>query len=249
MWRPVIPNMEVREADETDADAIRTIARSSMESSYSLSPETIRGAVKGWYSHDRITEKLADDEVLLLVGETDEGIVGFSESALVGTEGDVLWLHTDPMFRGEGLGDDLFAETQTALEARGAETIRGMVLDDNREGNYFYEAKGFHHIGDRRVEIDGTEYTENIYGQREPSGLATVEGVDGRPLYVDRSDPSRGSKDSFYTVYSDEKREDAYGFICGNCETLVVAMDSMGKMECEDCGNVRKPTRWDATYM
>jgi ribosomal protein S18 acetylase RimI-like enzyme len=241
--------MNVREADETDADAIRAIARSSMESSYSLSPETIRGAVKGWYSDERIAEKIANDEVLLLVGETDEGIVGFSESALVDSEGDVHWLHTDPMFRGEGLGDDLFAETQAALEARGAETVRGMVLDDNREGNYFYEAKGFNHVGDRRVEIDGTEYTENIYVQQEPRGLATVRGRDGRALYADRSNPSRGSKDSFYTVYSDEGREDAYGFMCGNCETLVVAMDSMGKMECEDCGNVRKPTRWDATYM
>ncbi|MFB6119045.1 GNAT family N-acetyltransferase [Halosegnis sp.] len=241
--------MNVREADESDADAIRTIARSSMEASYSLSPETIRGAVKSWYDDKGVVAKLADDDVLLLVGETDEGIVGFSESTLVDARGDILWLHTDPMFRGEGLGEELFSATKQALEERGADTIRGLVLDDNREGNDFYDSKGFHRVGDRRVEIDGTDYTENIYAEKRPPGLATVQGTDGRQLYVDRSDSDRGSKGPFRVVYSDEDREDAYGYLCDNCQSLVVAMDSMGKMECESCGNVRKPTRWDATYM
>ncbi len=241
--------MNVREAADPDANAIRTIARSSMEASYSLSPETIRSAVKDWYDDDRIAERLADDDVLLLVGETEEGIVGFSESALVDDEGDILWLHTDPMFRGEGLGDELFEQTRSALQARGAESVRGMVLDDNREGNDFYEAKGFYHVGDRHVEIDGTDYIENIYAEQRPPELDTVKGSEDQRLYVDRGDADRGSKGAFRVVYSDEARENAYGFLCDNCQSLVVAMDSMGKMECDTCGNVRKPTRWDATYM
>ncbi|MFC7177250.1 DUF5816 domain-containing protein [Halosegnis marinus] len=66
---------------------------------------------------------------------------------------------------------------------------------------------------------------------------------------MDRDDSDRGSKGPLYVVYSDERREDRYGFSCGNCGALVVSMDSMGRMECEECGNVRKATRWDATYM
>lgn len=241
--------MDVREATMKDANAIRTIARSSMEASYSLSPETIRSAVKNWYEDGSLEEKFEDPDLLLLVAETDEGLVAFSESAAVDEKGDVLWLHVDPMFRGEGLGEAMFHETRDALTARGAETIRGLVLEDNREGNDFYEQLGFYHVGDRHVEIDGTEYLENIYAEDEPAELAKMTGPEGDRLYVDRNDSDRGSKGSFYVVYSDEEQERHYGYACGNCDTLVVAMDSMGKMECDKCGNVRKPTRWDATYM
>lgn len=241
--------MNVRQATMEDANAIRAIARSSMEASYSLSPETIRGAVKSWYEDESLEETLDDPDLLLLVAETDEGIVGFSESAVVDGEGDVLWLHVDPMFRGEGLGETLFAKTHDALEARDVETVRGLVLEDNREGNDFYEQLGFYHVGDRQVEIDGTDFHENIYAEEEPVEVATTTGPDGEPMYVDRNDSDRGSKAPFYVVYRDESRETRYGYACGGCDTLVVSMDSMGKMECEACGNVRKPTRWDATYM
>jgi ribosomal protein S18 acetylase RimI-like enzyme len=241
--------MNVREATAEDANAIRTIARSSMEASYSLSPETIRGAVKSWYDDAAIEEKLADPDLVMLVAETDEGIIAFSESALVDQQGDILWLHVDPMFRGEGLGEELFRATHDTLDGRGATDIRGLVLEDNREGNDFYEQLGFHHVGDRRVDIDGTDFLENVYAERAPEELATVEGPQGRALYVDRNDSDRGSKGAFFTVYTGETGENKYGFFCGNCSTLVTSMDAMGKMECGECSNVRKPTRWDATYM
>jgi ribosomal protein S18 acetylase RimI-like enzyme len=241
--------MDVREATMKDANAVRTIARSSMEASYSLSPETIRSAVKNWYDDEGLEAKLDDPDLLLLVGETDEGIVAFSESAVLDGKGDVLWLHVDPMFRGEGLGEAMFEATREAMTARDVNTVRGLVLEDNREGNDFYEQLGFYHVGDRHVEIDGTEYLENIYAEEEPAEVVTTTNQEGDRLYVDRNDSDRGSKGPFYVVYSDEEQERLYGYSCGNCDTLVVSMDSMGKMECDACGNVRKPTRWDATYM
>ncbi|WP_268105905.1 DUF5816 domain-containing protein, partial [Natronomonas gomsonensis] len=36
---------------------------------------------------------------------------------------------------------------------------------------------------------------------------------------------------------------------CGNCDTLITSMDTMGRLSCEECGNQLKPTRWDAAYM
>jgi rRNA maturation endonuclease Nob1 len=62
-------------------------------------------------------------------------------------------------------------------------------------------------------------------------------------------DSSRGSQAPFFTVYEDHERTDKYGYYCGNCETLVTSMDSMGRMECTACGNQRKPTRWDSAYL
>jgi ribosomal protein S18 acetylase RimI-like enzyme len=220
-----------------------------MEASYSLSPTAIDTAVRNWYSDEELAEELDDEELFVLVVDSEDGVLAFSESTVLGDRGDILWLHVDPMFRGEGLGEAMFAETREALAARDAQTIRGLVLEDNREGNDFYEELGFYHVGDRHVEIDGTDYLENIYAEDEPAELAKMTGPEGDRLYVDRNDSDRGSKGPFYVVYSDEKQETLYGYSCGNCATLVLALDSMGKMECVECGNLRKPTRWDATYM
>ncbi|WP_255150462.1 GNAT family N-acetyltransferase [Halorarius halobius] len=241
--------MEVREATSDDADAIRSVARSSMQASYSLSPQAIRGAVKSWYGDEALAEKLDDDDLVVRVADIEnEGIVAFSESALLDDSGDILWLHVDPMFRGEGLGADLFQATREALAEKGVEELRGRVLADNAEGNEFYEHYGLHKVSEDTVEIDGEEYVENIYSERDPEEPRTLTH-EGEELYVSTTDSDRGSKGPFYTVYTDADGENKYGFFCGNCESLVTSMDSMGRMECESCGNVRKPTRWDAAHM
>jgi len=101
--------MNVREATPDDGDAIRSIARRSLEASYSLSPNTIEGAIEEWYDDDRLNEKFADDERLFLVAE-EESTVGFAE-VLVSPrddEADLLWLHVVPEHRGQGAGEALF---------------------------------------------------------------------------------------------------------------------------------------------
>ena len=240
--------MEVREATADDGPTVRSIALRSMEASYSLSPSTIEGAIRQWYGVDRFAEKLDDDEVLLLIAEEDGEPVAFSESALVDHRGDIHWLHVAAMYRGQGIGHALYEETRKRLEDAGAETIRGLVLADNTEGNRFWEKRGLTKVGEGSVEIDGTAFVENIYVDHEGSEIQPIV-VEDRELYVDRSDSDRGSKAAFYTVYSDENRENKYGYYCGSCESLVTSMDSMGRLECDSCGNQLKPTRWDAAYM
>ena len=67
-------------------------------------------------------------------------------------------------------------------------------------------------------------------------------------LYVDRANPERGAQGSFYPVYRTESRERRWGYYCDNCESLDVAVDTMGRVECNDCGNIRKPDEWDAAH-
>jgi hypothetical protein len=71
---------------------------------------------------------------------------------------------------------------------------------------------------------------------------------DGRTVYVSHEEGDRGSKGPFFVVYSDEDRETRYGYLCGSCERIDNAMDAMGRIECNVCGNVRKPTEWDAAH-
>lgn len=65
-------------------------------------------------------------------------------------------------------------------------------------------------------------------------------------LSLDRTDRKTGREAPFYATYRDDRR---YGWLCGNCRTLDVAMDTMGRIECNDCGNTHSPSEWDAAYI
>ena len=71
---------------------------------------------------------------------------------------------------------------------------------------------------------------------------------DGDPLHVAHDEAERGAKGQFFPVYRDPGRERRYGYVCGNCESLDNAMDAMGRVECNACGNLRKPDEWDAAH-
>ncbi|WP_101294855.1 DUF5816 domain-containing protein [Halegenticoccus soli] len=72
--------------------------------------------------------------------------------------------------------------------------------------------------------------------------------ADGASVYVDRTAGERGSKGPFFVVYAGEDGDRRYGYFCGNCETFDNAMDTMGRIECNECGNIRKPEEWDAAH-
>ena len=75
-----------------------------------------------------------------------------------------------------------------------------------------------------------------------------VTGPDDRTLYVDESNAERGTKGSFFRVFTDRSGETRWGFWGGNCETLDTAVDSMGRIECNVCRNLHKAEEWDAAH-
>jgi len=64
---------------------------------------------------------------------------------------------------------------------------------------------------------------------------------------VSYGEAARGTRAPFYTTYKSEDRHDRYAWFCGNCDSIDNAMDAMGRIECNNCGNRRKATRWDAS--
>ena len=220
-----------------------------MQASYSLDPKTIVGAIEEWYDESRLMDIFEDDGKLLLVAEHRDQVVGFADSVVTG-EGtaELLWLHVAPDYGSEDYGQQLFEATRDRLAERGAATLRGRVLADNADGNAFYERQGFVKVGETEMEIDGTPHVENVYAEDEAVRLEPVED-DGRTVYVDHEDQERGSVAPFDVVYTSEDGEDLYGYWCSNCGRLSNAMDPMGRIQCDSCGNARKPTRWDSAYM
>lgn len=68
----------------------------------------------------------------------------------------------------------------------------------------------------------------------------------GLTVYVAEDEQEIGTKGPFYVVYKAEDREERFGYLCSNCDTLNNAMDPMGRLVCNDCGNTKRPEDWDA---
>lgn len=249
--------MEFREATPADVDRIRDIARASLEASYTpaLDPDRIEDALTQWYAEARVDARIEDPDVLYYVLEDGDTIVGFSECEH-GADDEVAelhWLHIDPANRDHGYGKRLLDETERALFERGATRIEGYVLAVNEAGNEFYQAHGFHRTGERTVDMGDDTVTEITYlklpDDRGPMALTEPRELpDGTTVFVAFDERERGSDGPFYVAYSDEERRTRYGYYCANCHAVDVSMDTMERITCNQCGNTRKATVWDATY-
>jgi DNA-directed RNA polymerase subunit RPC12/RpoP len=78
--------------------------------------------------------------------------------------------------------------------------------------------------------------------------LRTREGPDGEPLYVAEDDAEKGSKAPFFAAFRDAARERRWGYVCGHCGSFSNAMDAMGRVQCNDCENFKRPDEWDAAH-
>lgn len=78
--------------------------------------------------------------------------------------------------------------------------------------------------------------------------MDTTVTPDGQTVYIDETAGERGSKAPFFTVYRDEREQRRYGYVCGHCDSLETAMDTMGRIVCTACGNQCKPDQWDAAH-
>ncbi|MFB6266268.1 MAG: DUF5816 domain-containing protein [Halodesulfurarchaeum sp.] len=58
-----------------------------------------------------------------------------------------------------------------------------------------------------------------------------------------------GSKGPFHPAYRSSERERRYGWFCSNCGTFDCVMDTAGRIECTECGNLHTAENWDAGYL
>jgi len=251
--------MDIRNATTDDVDAIRRVAAESMAASYghAIDEAAITAAVDEWYSTDRLSDTLDDDTAVFVVAVDSGSVVGFAQSEIsTGREtvGYLDWLHVVPEHRGGGIGSQLLRRLRQQLVDAGADRLEGRVLVENQAGVSFYAEQGFSEVGTRAVDIHGETFEERVYTtfleetDADPSGLVERE-IDGRTVYVAYDESARGSDAPFFAVYLDEERADPYGWMCGGDEGFDVAMDTMERLECNECGNRRKAARWDAAYL
>lgn len=250
--------MEIIEATSEDADAIRGVAQRSMEASYALSPDTLEAILDEEFAPDRLEELVEREESVLLVAREAGEVAGFVEAEISGDEGTLTWLHVATEFRGMGAGTGLFEAARDRLHEEGVSSVRARELADNAEGQGFFEYFGFEKAEQDRIEIAGEDLVVEIFAESEAETEGedetesdpreTVETDDGT-VYIDRGEELAGESGPFFVAYADEEFEQQYGFYCGNCESMVEAVDSMDRIECGTCGNLNKPDEWDGGYL
>lgn len=253
--------MELRDATPDDVEAIQAVARASMRASYghALAEEILDDAVSQWYDAAAVGDDLTDGSAVVVVAVEDGGVVGFGQSYVLERRervGEIDWVHVHPDHRGRGVGTRLLDRVETILRERGVDRIEGRVLAENAPGGDFYRDHGYDPVGERPVRIGDEEFLERSFskvadgeaGGAEPL-LERRTGPEGQALYVAVGEAVRGSRGPFFAAYLDSDAEERYGFVCGEDDSLNVAMDAMERLECSDCGNRSKPNRWDAAYL
>ncbi|MFB6280772.1 MAG: GNAT family N-acetyltransferase [Haloferacaceae archaeon] len=252
--------MEIREATVEDIDGIRETARLSLSASYAdlIDDEVIEEAIETWYG-DEFVYDLGAGRIVVLVAAEEGTVRGFAQGDLVEgqeTIGEIEWLHVHPDERRSGVGARLLHRTETTLAVKGAERLRGRVLADNEVGEAFYREQGYRVASTREIEIGDGRY-EEVTMVKTPDAVEEIAAgsLEPRPLpsgetgYVAYDEGESASAAPLYVTYLDENREEPYGWLCGACGSFDVAMDPMGRAECTACGNRRKATRWDASYL
>lgn len=78
--------------------------------------------------------------------------------------------------------------------------------------------------------------------------METVSTVDGSTLFLADDERLKGQAGPFVAAYRSPDRSSLYGWYCGHCGSIDNAMDTMGRIKCNECGNFRKPDRWDAAH-
>jgi len=161
----------IRLADTDDIAGIQRVARATWQAAYSdfVGEESIETVLDEWYATEIVDQAVTADEVVYLVAERNDGIVGYTsggEGSEGGSETATLAnIYVLPELWGEGIGTSLLTNLRTRLRGRGFDDLRAVVLADNEAGIPFYESKGFDRVGDRTEEIGDETHDVVVFEQ------------------------------------------------------------------------------------
>lgn len=151
--------IRVRRATPSHALAIRDIAHAAWRDTYRdlLHDDTIEWFLDRAYSEDRVDLRIERHETW--VAELDGAVAAFAETSIEPDRVTLVAIYADPAARGLGLGTALL---EVVMDAHPALPVVADVLDGNRKGERFYEARGF----ERRETVEEQLGNELVHERR-----------------------------------------------------------------------------------
>ncbi|WP_049997345.1 GNAT family N-acetyltransferase [Halococcus sediminicola] len=210
--------MQLREATSADTTRLRELAKSTMTSTYALSPQQLDAIVEEHFGEDHLLEVIDDGTRTLLVkessvgktdgddeAETETTIAGLVEGSLEENNGAIHWLFVDPEHRGKGIGTELFESMIERLRNQDAEHVTASTLEANMEGHQFFEELGFERAGDRTIEVGGESLTEYEYAESAPNSPS--EPISGQDMEPDTELPEAETSNGITTATTDDGQQ------------------------------------------
>ena len=130
--------LSVRRAEAGDIEAVRAVAAAAWRDTYAglLRPETIEGFIERSYSIANMERRIES----MFVAVDGSEVIAFAGAVELPHHVDLVAIYSLPERRGEGAGTRLLEAVQAAFPGQ---RISADVLDGNRKGEVFYEARGF----------------------------------------------------------------------------------------------------------
>ena len=130
--------VSVRRAETGDIEAVRAVAAAAWRDTYAglLRPETIEGFIERSYSIANMERRIENTFVALDGSE----VIAFAGAVQLTDHVDLVAIYALPERRGQGAGTVLLDAVRAAFPGQ---AVSADVLDGNRKGEVFYEAKGF----------------------------------------------------------------------------------------------------------
>ena len=130
----------VRRAVAADAAAVRGVAAAAWRDTYAdlLRPETIEAFIERAYALERVEARIAADTFLIAL---EHGrVAAFADARAGDGRLDLFAIYALPADRGRGAGSALLTELRTRFPGL---RVAAEVLEGNRLGEGWYEARGF----------------------------------------------------------------------------------------------------------
>jgi|SRR5579871_2398606 len=143
----------IRPAAEADAGAISVLNREIQALHAAAFPWHFRTDADETFSPETLNELLAEPDNLILIAETDSGVVGYAYAEFIRRDETtlthaqrLLYLHhigITASQRRKGIGTALIAALRAAGKARGIDMLAVDVWRFNNEARAFYRRHGF----------------------------------------------------------------------------------------------------------
>lgn len=159
------PMPTIRKAHPRDAKKLSEIAEATFSATFGAmnSAEHMEGHCRGSYGEDIQAAEIANPELITLLSEHDERLVGFAQlrwdraPACIAAKrpGEIQRLYVVAEWHGKGIAQELMNVCIEALRQRGSDAVWLGVWERNPRAISFYEKFGFVAVGEHTFPLGG----------------------------------------------------------------------------------------------